>query len=217
MLFTFLGILVTVACAYASARRLWFAAEATWLDPFEVASYVRVGVRANAKSGARDGSGGADGDEAREASAGSWDALRAEIEGEPRADWERDLFEALDAPASVRVALVNEQLAELDYRAQRWARVPRVCASIASSTGFFFAALAMRAGLASDEIDIEGAVLAAINVVAVGMAGTAFCIAAHVRAGAMTRARLAATDKLVERLEGWAATATATGERDAGE
>jgi hypothetical protein len=196
VLFTFLGILVTVGCAYASARRLWLAAEATWLDPFEFAAVVRAAAQV----------GDGEGTEDRGAASGVWDALRAEIQGEPRADWERDLFEALVAPAPVRVALVNEQLAELDYRAQRWARVPRVCASIASSTGFFFAALAMRAGLASDAMDIEGAILAAINVVAVGMAGTTFCIAAHVRAGAMTRARLAATDKLVESLEAWAAT-----------
>jgi hypothetical protein len=41
----------------------------------------------------------------------------------------------------------------------------------------------------------------ALNVITVGIAGTAFCAAAHVRARAMTRGRLAATDKLVERLE----------------
>jgi hypothetical protein len=200
VLFTFLGILVTVACVYASARRLWFAAEATWLDPFEFAAAVRGAGEAASDAWAKVGV----------------EALRAEIQLEPRADWERDLFGALGAPAAVRVALVNEQLAELDYRAQRWARVPRVCASIASSTGFFFAALAMRAGLASEEIDVEGAILAAINVVAVGMAGTAFCIAAHVRAGAMTRARLAATDKLVESLERWATTDTPSELRDPG-
>ena len=38
-----------------------------------------------------------------------------------------------------RVALVNEQLAELDYLAQRWERVPRVCASISTSFGFLLA------------------------------------------------------------------------------
>jgi hypothetical protein len=96
---------------------------------------------------------------------------------------------------------VNEQLAELDYRAQRWGRVPRVCASISSTSGFLLASLAMRAGLASEDMDINAAVLAAINVVTIGLAGTAFCVAAHVRARAMTRARLAATDALVDRLE----------------
>ena len=184
LLLTLLGVLVTAACTYASARRLWFAADAAALDPGELANAARGGEAG--------------------ASGGVWRALRKEIIEEPGADWERDLFAALGARGSARVALVNEQLAELDYRAQRWGRVPRVCASICSSSSFLFAALAMRAGLASDELDIDAAILAAINVVAVGVAGTAFCIAAHVRAGAMTRARLAATDKLVERLEAWA-------------
>jgi hypothetical protein len=71
----------------------------------------------------------------------------------------------------------------------------------------------MRAALASDDIDINAAVVAAINVVSIGLSGTAFCVATHVRAGAMTRARLAATDILVERLEAW----LPAGELSAGE
>jgi hypothetical protein len=198
LLFTLLGIIVTVACAYASARRLWFATDATALDPAELA---------NAARGEVGGPEAARTDRA-EVQRVIWRAVCAEIAREPGADWEQDLFAALRSRDSARVALVNEQLAELDFRAQRWGRVPRVCASISSSASFLFAALAMRAGLASDEMDIEGAIVAAINVVAVGVAGTAFSIAAHVRAQAMTRARLAATDKLVERLEAWAETET---------
>ncbi len=121
----------------------------------------------------------------------------------PAADWERDLLDALQASGALRVALVNEQLAELDYRAQRWGRVPRVCASISSSAGFLLAALVMSIGLASDDVNLEDAVVAAINTVTIGMAGAAFCIAAHLRARTIARARLASTDKLVERLEAW--------------
>ena len=176
---TFLGILISASCAYASLRRLWLAADATALDSGELASALRATSERRA----------------------AWPMIRREIEREPGADWESELIEAIAAPAVARTALVNEQLAELDYRAQRWGRVPRVCASISSTSGFLLASLAMRAGLASEDMDISAAVLAAINVVTIGLAGTAFCVAAHVRARAMTRARLAATDALVDRLE----------------
>jgi hypothetical protein len=178
---TFLGVLISAACVVASGRRLWVAADATGLDPGELSRALRVAT-ANAPKGV-------------------WAALGAEVEGEPDADWERDLFEALRAPSAARVALVNEQLAELDYRAQRWVRVPRVCASISSSSGLLLAALSMRAGLMADDIDINAAILAAVNVLAIGFAGTAFCVAAQARAGAMTRQRLVAIDKFLERLE----------------
>jgi len=182
VLLTALGIVISASCVYASLRRLWLAADATGLDAGELASELR------ATSGR----------------AGLWGPLRAEIEREPGADWERDLFTSLAAPSEARVALVNEQLAELDYRAQRWARVPRVCASVSSSSGFLLAALAVSAALASNDVDINAALVAAINVVTIGLSGTAFCVASHVRAGAMTRARLASADALVERLEAWA-------------
>ncbi len=52
--------------------------------------------------------------------------------------------------------------------------VPRVCASISSSTGFLLAALAMRAGLAGEDVDLDEAMMTAINVVTIGIAGTAF-------------------------------------------
>jgi hypothetical protein len=124
---------------------------------------------------------------------------------EPGTDWERDLFEALDAPDPARIALVNEQLTELDYRAQGWGRVPRVCASISTSFGFLLA-FAMVARLASaTDLDVGAAITGAINVVAVGVAGAAFCIAAQGRAGKIARERLAATDRLVSYLEGFVA------------
>jgi hypothetical protein len=200
LLLTFLGIAISAGCVYASLRRLWLASDATALDPAVLARALR-------RAGGTDAGGGQEDDAAQGRERPSlertalWRRIRAEVRREPRAHWERDLVGAIGAPKSVRVALVNEQLAELDYRAQRWARVPRVCASISSSSGFLLASLAMRAGLASDDMDMEGAVLAAINVVMIGLAGTAVCAAVHVRARAMTRERLAATDSLVDRLE----------------
>jgi hypothetical protein len=175
-----LVVLVALACAVASAKRLRLVFDAWSLDPRTLValSVVREG----------------------EISASSlWPALRAELEVEPGATWERELLEALQAPASVRVALVNEQLAELDYRAKRWARVPRVCASISTSFGFLVATVLVAVGLMSID-DTSALMLQAFNAVAVGVAGTAFCIAAQLRSEATLRDRIAATDKLVARL-----------------
>ena len=183
MLFTILAVLVALACLAASARRLYFAAEASGLDPRVLVTTLR-----------------GDRDRARTA----WRAIEAEIAQEPAASWERELVEAVDArvePAA-RVALVNEQLGELDYLAQRWSRVPRVCASVSASFGFMLASLALRDALASvDAVDVDGAVIGAINVVAVGLLGAVGCVAFQSRARHLTKERLAAVDKLVERLE----------------
>ena len=181
------AIFIALACAAASARRVWFAANATALHPEEV-------VRALAQ---------AKGPEAI-------DALRELVAKEPSADWERDLLGAMGAPPEQRVALVNEQLTELDYRIQRWARVPRVCASIATSGCFMLATLVLRNGLAADtselssdveELVIRGLVGDALLVGAMGLVGTAFCIGAQSEAKRIAKARMKGADRLVERLE----------------
>jgi len=181
------AVLVALACAAASARRVWFAANATALHPEDVNAALAK----------------AEGREAIE-------ALRALVAKVPDADWERDLVEALSAAPEVRAALVNEQLTELDYRIQRWARVPRVCASIATSFGFMLATLVLRKGLADTgevpvevgELVLRGLVGDALTVGAMGIVGTAFCIGAQSEAKRIARARIAGADKLVERLEG---------------
>jgi hypothetical protein len=124
-----------------------------------------------------------------------WPSIRGEIERDPAAEWERELVVALD---SKEPALVNEQLGDLS---QRWARVPRVCASVASSSGFLLAALVMRDALAADEIDVDSAISHAIGAVVVGLCGTAFCVAAHLKARTLVKERLVMTDKLIDRLE----------------
>lgn len=181
-----LAMTIAVACALASARRLWLATNPTALHPELVARALR-------------------GDAAE-----AVERLRAIARDEPGADWERDLFEALAAPrADVRAALVNEQLTELDYRIQRWSRVPRVCASVAASSGFLLATLVLRRGLADareltgdvGELVVRGLVGEALTVAALAMVGTAFCIAVHVHARRVARDRAAAADKMVERLE----------------
>lgn len=175
-----LAALVTFACVAASARRLVFALTATAIHPTSLLKALR-------------------GDAGRAAYA----RVVAEIAREPEATWERDLLSALASESDARIALVNEQLSELDYRLQRWARVPRVCASIATSSAFLLASLALRNALesTSDSIDVNGAVESAINVAALGITGAAFCIAIQLRARKVAKERLAETDRLVERLE----------------
>lgn len=181
------SILVSALCVAASARRLWFATHAMVLHPEDV-------VASLGKSPSRE----------------AIVELRGKVEGIPDADWERDLFDALSNPrADARAALVNEQLTELDLRLQRWARVPRVCASIATSVAIMLGTLVLRNGLAGapdltgdlGELFVRQLLGDAISVVAYGIVGTAFCIAAHARARRMTRDLLAAADRMIERLE----------------
>jgi hypothetical protein len=182
----FVAVLVALACAAASARRVWFAANATALHPEDIHAAL-----ASAK-----------GPEAIT-------ALRELVANEPDADWERELLDALTAPVAHRIALVNEQLTELDYRIQRWARVPRVCASIATSFGFMLATLVLRKGLADTgdvpievgEMVLKGLVADALMVGAMGLIGTAFCIGAQSEAKRIAKGRSVGADKLVERLE----------------
>jgi hypothetical protein len=136
-------------------------------------------------------------------------AVRALLARGGENDWERALTEAFAFPRGARAALINEQLSELDYRAQRWARVPRVCASVATSTSFLLASLALREGLATAAIlgeDARGSaldhvVISGLNVATIGLAGAAFCIAIQMRARAAVRSQLESADALVERLE----------------
>jgi hypothetical protein len=177
VVFTCIAIVIASSCVAASIKRMLLASMSTAIEPGVVLGALRSDPAA-------------------------WPQIRAELENDPHAEWERAWIDALGARAEVRTALTNEQLSELDYRAQHWARVPRVCASIASSSGFLLASLAMRAGLASDDVDVNGAIASALNAATIGLAGAAFCVAAHVRARVVVRDRLAGIDRLVERLEG---------------
>jgi len=182
---TGLSCLVAVVCVVASARRLAHVVEITSLDPGALVAAL----------GADDGPAVC----AR---------LTAAIGSGERFAWERDLLAAFAAPEPrVRDALVNEQLTELDGRAQRWARIPRVCASVATSAGFLLASIALVQGLsmpAEDEAPLGtgAAVLGALNALAIGLAAASFCVAVHVRAQRVVRERLAAVDRLVLRLAG---------------
>lgn len=151
----------------------------------------------------------------------SLEQLRARVSSVPEAEWERDLLEALlQQDAAARAALVNEQLTELDLRMQRWARVPRVCASLSTSFGLLLGTLILRNGLANapdlsgelGELFVRDVMSQAVSVAAFGVVGTAFCIAAHAHARRMTRARVEAADRMLEQLE--AAVTRGEGEAD---
>src|SRR5579863_5775323 len=84
-------------------------------------------------------------------------ALPAAVASDGRMAWERDLLAAFDeGEPRQRDALVNEQLLELEGRLARFSRVPRVCASIATSAGLLFGSLALLQGLGSAEGDASG-------------------------------------------------------------
>lgn len=181
------AIVVALACVAASARRLWYATHATTLHPDDVIAWLgKAPDREKLKE------------------------LRAIVDKDPSAEWERELLEALShTRADARVALVNEQLTELDIRVQRWARVPRVCASVATSVGILLGTLVLRNGLANapdlsgdlGELFVRDVLGDAISVAAFGIVGTAFCIGAHAHAKRLTRDALKAADRMIERLE----------------
>jgi hypothetical protein len=187
------AIVVALVCVLASARRLYIVAAPTALVPEDVIAAVAKGT--------------------------PLEELRRAVDDEPHAAWERDLFDALREPsAEARAALVNEQLTELDLRMKEWERVPRVCASIATSFGILLGTLVLRQGLANapdlsgelGEVFVRSVLSDAISVACFGIVGTAFCIGAHAHAKRVAKARMEAADRMVERLESMAAGAAAS-------
>lgn len=186
MLLVLASALVALSCTVASLRRLKFAVAPTSLDPGLLLARLR----------------GDNGPKELE-------RVRRAIGRSAGAEWEKELLAAVSSPREQRAARVNEALTELDHLLKRWSRVPRVCASVATSSAFLLASLTLRVGLAvATEVPeelrsdaINHVVIDAINVAALGMAGAAFCIAVHVRAQRSERAFMELADKLVERLE----------------
>jgi hypothetical protein len=176
--------LVALACVLASARRLVLAVAPTGLEP-------RAVLRALQGDGGRS----------------RLSALRQAVAADDRFVWERELFAAFDEPPGPhRDALVNEQLLDVEWRADRWSRIPRVCASIGTSAGLLFGSVALLQGLAipagaDTNTAIHEALMSALDALAVGIAGAAFCASVHVRARRASRECRSAIDELVERLE----------------
>jgi len=182
VLFTLGAAIVALACVLASGRRLAWAVAPIALEPRMLLEALS-GDRADAL----------------------FRALTATVASDGGMAWERDLLGAFDeSDERQRDALVNEQLLELEGRLARFSRVPRVCASIATSAGLLFGSLALLQGLGNAEADAsenQVALSSALGAVAVGIAATAFCVAVHVRTGRLAAQRRAAIDDLVARLQ----------------
>jgi hypothetical protein len=165
---------VAVACAFASARRLAWVTAPTGLEPQMVLEAMRADP--------------------------SKHALLDRLRGAPAVvDWERDLLGGVwgGPDAATRDAIADEQLLELRWRLRRWERVPRVCASIATSAGFLFATIVLLHTLEGVP-DPRQALFDALAPLALGIAGTAFCVAVHVRARRLVPGRLAAYERLID-------------------
>ena len=133
--------------------------------------------------------------------------LREALARRPDLAWETELVEAActGGDDAAREAVLGEPLSELDWSLERWDRVPRVCASVASSVGFLCATVAVIEALAMPEDPEAGTVLgrvlaAALGAFTVGLVGTSFCAAVHLRTRGLAKARVAAADRFVERL-----------------
>jgi hypothetical protein len=120
--------------------------------------------------------------------------------------WEHELLKTFAEPERrQRDASVSELLTELEGRTARWASVPRACASISTSAGFFFASIALLRGMGVAESGSADAVrlaaMPAMDALAAGIAGTSVCFAVHVQARRALYRWNAAADRLVARLQ----------------
>jgi|SRR5580692_1980371 hypothetical protein len=173
-----LSALVAAACIFASLRRLAVAVAPLSFDAGELRRAV-TGHRAIA-------------------------SLRAAVGAEPRARWEQDLFAAFaENDVRLRDALVNELLTEVDGLTGAWSRVPRICASLATSCGFLFASVSLLRSWGGEQAPppVGSAVVSAVDTFSIGVMAAAFCFVIHVRAARAARASLSAIDQLVERMK----------------
>lgn len=181
MLLAALSALVAGTCVAASARRLAWAVAPTPLDPELLSRAVATGTAASVAK------------------------LAAVLAGDPTLAWEEALFAAeAETKPGARDAALGEQITDFEWLAGRWSRAPRVCASVSTSAGFFLATLAVLQGMdapADGGMASQTAVLTrALDALTIGVAGTAFCGAVHVRARRLVAARWASLNALVERL-----------------
>ncbi|MGD0679723.1 MAG: hypothetical protein ABSC94_30425 [Polyangiaceae bacterium] len=183
MLLSGSSAIVVAVCIAASAWRLSLAVAPTPLDPSALCGLLR-------------------GDIDRPALA----RLVETLAHHPDFAWEHGVIAALmDPPSAARDAFVGEQLTELDAKAARWARVPRVCASVAMNAGFLFGTVAILQSLSgSAPADAAGAsgqaLFGALDALAIGLAGATFCASIHALARRSARERQMWTDRLVDRL-----------------
>jgi hypothetical protein len=126
--------------------------------------------------------------------------------GDPSLGWESAVLRAAsEEDRDARGAALGELLTEFDGRLQAGARVPRTCASIATSAGFLCGTAALLQGLSDAPtgeplLAAESLLVSALGALAAGAAGASFCAAVHLRARRSSRAHAEAADALVHRL-----------------
>jgi hypothetical protein len=189
-----LSLLVALLCVAGASRELARAVAPTFYDPALLGR--ALAARRTVASGAPDIASAAFGVWLRE--------LAERMASLAPVAWDHTLLEAfLEPDLAARDARVNELLTELDGITERGARIPGACARIALSSGFLFATM----GLLGSSLPAVGtgsvmsALVPALNSLAVGVAGAAFCAAVHVNAKSSRRRMRAAFDNLVMTLQ----------------
>jgi hypothetical protein len=180
-LWALLSAVVCLGCIAASTRRLIWAVAPQRVDP-------RLLLRefdARGREGFR--------------------RVTASLARSPEVAAKSGLWAALSADGAEREALVSEELLELRIAAERWVRVPRVCANISLRSGFFFATLALVDNLSARPEAGAGAglgtlVAPALDAFAVGLVGMSYSVAVHSSARRAVRDHLAAVQRLVDRV-----------------
>ncbi len=125
--------------------------------------------------------------------------------------WEAELLAGALAAPEARRGRIAEQVLDVDWAFERWARVPRVCASVSTGVGFLCAALLLIGSLGQAVERAEAPLEAedgqalplldpALEALALGVVGTAFAATVHLRARALVRQRRAELDRLVDRV-----------------
>jgi hypothetical protein len=187
-----LSALVVFVCAAAAVRELGRAVSPTFYEPALL-------DRAIAPSRHVESIAPHDG-----ASEARLRGLAQRMAGLAPGAWERALFEAfLERDSAVRDARVNELLTDLDGVTELGARVPGACARISLSAGFLFATM----GLLGASLPAVGSgslmstLAPALNALALGVSGAAFCSAVHAKASAARRRLRVAFDSLVITLQ----------------
>lgn len=175
---------IALGCVLSSARRLVWASCPTRFDTRLLSAALGRDVMRNAAK------------------------LRDAIVESDRAVWEEAVLAALtENSAAARDARLGEELTEFERLAYRWSRVPRVCASVASSAGFLFASISLIHDLsafdpaATGAAGLQAAVSSALDALAIGLAGAAFCAAVHLRARRAVRERVDAAVRFVDKLQ----------------
>ncbi len=184
MLLTALSAGVSTACVVASARRLAFAVAPMRFEPRMVLDALEADPSGRVLRG-----------------------LVRLLAADDRSAWEREFFTAISAADPVkREALVGEERFEVEERRQRWARVPRVCARVATSAGFLFASIALIHGmgvpldddLTDPQAPVYAALASALGALAIGIAAAAFCATVHMRANRVAREQMSAMSRLLD-------------------